>query len=142
MGGAAATAAASSAAATAAGGAFSEFRAGDPAAVDPFAPPWGGGFACPGLTGGAAGAATVVGCEAAAAGAASPGKIDSTLEPCEKPPAASLAPAGQPQQPAFAKGWPDLSAQPPWSRQWSLIIALLVAPRRDLRVPGFGAVRP
>ena len=93
MGGAAATAAASSAAATAAGGAFSESRAGDPAAVDPFASRGAGGFISVATGVGGAGSATVVCGAALAAGVAALG-FRSRVEICEKPPAASLAPCG------------------------------------------------
>jgi len=73
-----------------------------PAAVDPFAV-GAGGFACPVSTGGGAGSATVVWAAAASAGGAL-ALIDSTLETCEKPPAASLAPGGQPPLASINEG--------------------------------------
>ena len=78
----------------AAGGAFSE-SAGDPAAVDPFAAGGAGGFISVATGVGSAGSATVVWAAPAPGVVAVPG-FRSRVEICEKPSAASLAPAGQP----------------------------------------------
>ena len=115
--------------------------AGDPGAVDPFAACGGGGFACPASTGGAAGSATVVCGAALAAGVAALG-FRSRVEICEKPPAASLAPGGATSAARVCEGMARFERATSMVAAMVLNLALLVAPRRDLRVPGFGAVRP
>ena len=81
----------------------SAFSAVGSPAVDPSAA-GAGGFACPVSAGGAAGSATVVWGAAVAGGVAALG-FRSRVEICEKPSAASLAPAGQPAQASTNDGF-------------------------------------